>query len=228
MKHCVRVIVFFGVVAAAASGCQVKNEGSSSSGSTGTSGSSSSSSSGSSGTSGTDASTANDGGDAVPDPSFLPIPTSDATVRVTVEGTGWTPYDRSCGTVDDADSYHSIGFERAYVQMSTDGCTAETDGNGVLQIARAGGLVPGVYDIKPDGTILGQVALAPTAHPPVESQLDGRLWIKTATSDGSSTTLEASYFGTTRWPSSAEQDAPVVDVTVKAAFRVRLRNIDVP
>lgn len=162
----------------------------------------------------------------MPDPELLPIPATDGTVRVVVEGGGWSGYDRSCTGVASADSYHSVGFERAYVQM-TDARAATHGANAVVQIARPGGLVPGVHDVAKDGSTSGQLALTPADHPHIESQLDGKLWIRTADTVGDETLLEVSYYGTTRWRSSTT-DETEADVKVEVSFRARLRTTDVP
>lgn len=168
---------------------------------------------------------AGDGGDAgLPDPNLLELPTTADSVRVVVTGDGWTGFDRACSGLSAPDSYHSVGFERAYVQYG-EGCANAVGAGAVAQLSRRGGLVPGLYDIAPEGNVTGQMSLEASDKPAVDSIFTGKLWIKTAREEGTDTVLEASYYGTTKWPKSKE-DPTEVDVTVKVAFTARVRTID--
>lgn len=179
--------------------------------------SSSASSSSASGTGGS-------GGSTV-DPEFLPIPSEDDTFRVVVDGDGWEGYDRSCGAIADDDSYHTLPFERAYIQ-ATSACAAQNGTNSLVQIFRSGGLVPGYYDSIPDTSTRGQISVSSADYPDVESAVAGKLWIKTVETSGGYSLIEASFYGTTRWRNSLDNDSSEADVVVKVAFRVRIRAID--
>lgn len=168
-----------------------------------------------------------DGGDAgLPDPNLLEVPSADDAIRVVVTGDGWTGFDRACSGIAGPDSYHSVGFERAYVRFGA-GCANAIGDGAVAQMARRGGLAPGLYATAPDGDVTSQLSLEAADKPLVESQFAGKLWIKSVRQEGTDTVLEASSYGTTRWPRSKD-DATEVDVTVKVAFKVRVRTIDVP
>lgn len=157
---------------------------------------------------------------SAPSADFLPIPAAGGQ-RVVVEGDGWGGYDRSCGSTTSADSAYSTQYERLYVLVDQTGCGDDARGNNVLQIARKGGLVPGVYDISSGGDVIGKVALNPPApYATAESELTGKLWIRRAESLGSELVVEASYYGT---GTLERAGGPPTAVTVRAALNARVR-----
>ena len=180
---------------------------------------------------GTDATSSEDSatGDASdnPDPaSFLPIPAAENTFRVVMEGQGWDGYDRSCTEVS-GDSHHSIGFGDSYMQ-ATDSCAQANGHLALVKVYRSEGLAAGVYDITPDGNVRSKVGINPSELPSGESDLTGRLWIRSVTVNAEDTVLEASFYGTAMWAASVADATPTQQITARVAVKARIRNTDAP
>ena len=176
---------------------------------------------------GGEADAGSDAGDENPDPTrFLPIPADENVIRAVVNGGDWAPYDRTCLGLNDADSHHSVGFGDSYIQPS-DACADKHGSFALFKVYRAAGLAAGVYDITPDGDVRSKAGLTPPDRPSAESDLTGRLWIRSVTVNDTDTVLEASYYGTAEWPTSIA-DATPAEVAVQVALKARLRNTDVP
>lgn len=162
-----------------------------------------------------------------PDPaSFLPIPDAENTFRVVMEGQAWDGYDRSCTELG-SDSHHSIGFGDTYMQ-ATDSCAQANGHLALVKVYRSEGLAAGVYDITPDGNVRSKVGIQPPGLPSGESDLTGRLWIRSVTVNAEDTVLEASFYGTAMWAANVDDASPTQQVTARVAVKARIRNTDVP
>jgi hypothetical protein len=82
-------------------------------------------------------------------------------------------------------------------------------------------------DITPSGDVRSKGGIQPSEHPSGEQDLTGRLWIRTVTVGDGDTLLEASFYGTAPWATSAD-DPTKTEVTARVAVKARIRNTDLP